>query len=120
MADEPTAATPPALSLPYPIWVCVKNDGSENLFGGRLTGGGKFVAVFTQLELAAQFLANQKKEDLAEIRDIPDETKFIGFLSSLLNFGITHVLFDDTGIGESPKQIVKIETILRVLPVAGG
>ena len=115
MPNDSLSATPPTISLSFPVWVCVRKANPDSVMGGKFAGGARFVAIFTQPGLAANFLSGKNVEAEAEIREIPEATNLIGFLKTLQADGVAHVLFDTDGQGKVSKLNASIENTLRAL-----
>jgi hypothetical protein len=98
-----------------PVYVCLANDTGDPL-GGAVAGGGRFLAFFTDEDLAWRYITALKAP--AGTAKIADEQAFRDALVAARTAGFTHVVFDHSGAGDEAGHVFSIDQILQGL--AGG
>jgi hypothetical protein len=90
----------------YPVWTCAR-PGTFDMIGGNVTRGGKFIAVFTDEDLADRFLESRGLSGCADLLFFEDKDTLAGALKLLQQSGFTHVAVDPAGVdvGEAAKPI---------------
>jgi hypothetical protein len=109
---------PHAFIFSYPVWVVSRKDNPESLAGGPMPGGGKFVAVFTDEDLAERFIRQTCRESESATGAIADADAFSGFLRVMQSAGYTHVVLDPSG---KPAQVktLDIDSLLKAVERGG-
>jgi hypothetical protein len=114
MDDDDFDFDPGSFTFTCPVWICVQRTAAQPTpFGGNLEDGGKFVALFTDGDLAARFVQARGESGNADILNIPDPEHFQGLLRELREVGFTHAMFDHPGTGDQPRNLVPIEELIR-------
>jgi hypothetical protein len=102
---------PNTFTFSYPVWVCFRR-GSDDVIGGKLKDGSRFVALFTDKDLAMRFITTRGIAEETDIGDIPNVDAFRGMLTNLQLAGFSHAVFDDTGMGGDARVVLDIAQVL--------
>jgi hypothetical protein len=122
MVDEPDdlGVDPNVFYSPGPLWVVAvrqtvgRDEKTGDLVVNSATavvGGGpkncRFIAVFTDEDLAERFVAEQGKLDLVPVK-ICSPADYIGLLEGWTRAGVVHVVYDPGKAGTPARFMVPI------------
>jgi hypothetical protein len=80
-----------------------------------LLDGRKCGTIFTELDLAIQFLRWWEEQDAAQLRILKTFDDLVETLKEMQHYGLTHVIFDHDGKSAIPKIPLSIPTLFSII-----
>src|SRR5689334_11152012 len=99
----------------YPLWACCHVDDADLVLGSAFDTGFKFAGVFQTKERAGAYAFLKRADEVAVIREIPDDEAFLDFLNRLTLRDFTHISFNHEEGGAWFDHLVSIgQAVARI------
>lgn len=100
----------------YPIWIIAPKGCAEQAeigrgeaLGGDAKNGGRYVAVFTDRDLAERVIGS----GAASMGEIPDAESYLRFLEQIKKAGFTHLAFDPSPSSTKCRFLIEVDDAIK-------